>query len=103
MTYLYTFDSCIKALALVYYFRLNQTLRTDYSLAISKIFADTKLYRWDNYDFSSVVGWQLTKFCKLFIIPPGIALNQALKENLFMLFLSIVTKTPLQLFFTHSM
>ena len=40
----------------------------------------------NNRDFQTVLNDEIEELCGAFEIPPGVALNKSLKENLFMLF-----------------
>eukprot|EP01083_Nonionella_stella_P047379 126793_1 len=73
-------DSMIEALALVYYFRLEDQHRREYNEHLSNT---NRIIR-----FRSTLEGQRDTVCKDFesCIPRGIALNRALKENLFLLF-----------------
>ncbi|ETO36339.1 hypothetical protein RFI_00723 [Reticulomyxa filosa] len=75
------------AIGLCYYFRLNSEKRQKLSEKLSS--ADIV--------FSKLLEQEVDKLCKSFAIPPGVALNQGLKENLFILFMSIMTTTPIVL------
>eukprot|EP01083_Nonionella_stella_P286517 975200_1 len=80
----------IEALALVYYFRLDNKQRLLYNKRMSQ-----HLHIRDG-----IVGplcGIIDSLCDEFkaFIPRGIALNHALKENLFLLYICIQTKTPL--------
>eukprot|EP01083_Nonionella_stella_P289833 986305_1 len=83
-------ESMIEALALVYYFRLVDKKRLLYNKHISK---HIKHF----YSTLEGEGGIIDTLCDAFkpSIPRGIALNRALKENLFLLFTCIQTKTPL--------
>ncbi|ETN99929.1 hypothetical protein RFI_37538 [Reticulomyxa filosa] len=72
------------AIGLCYYFRLNINERKQLSQELSTDVA-----------FDKLLEQEVDKLCKSFLIPGGIALNQGLKENLFVLFISIITTTPI--------
>ncbi|ETO31657.1 hypothetical protein RFI_05461 [Reticulomyxa filosa] len=72
------------AIGLCYYFRLNIEKRLQLSQELST-----------NGLFVKLLEQEVHKLCKSFIIPRGIALNQGLKENLFVLFMCIITTTPI--------
>ncbi|ETO00669.1 hypothetical protein RFI_36771, partial [Reticulomyxa filosa] len=74
------------AIGLCYYFRLNINERKQLSQELST-----------NVSFDKLLEQEVDKLCKSFLIPGGIALNQGLKENLFVLFISIITTTPIVL------
>ncbi|ETO05189.1 hypothetical protein RFI_32210 [Reticulomyxa filosa] len=74
------------AIGLCYYFRLN----IDERQKLSKNFSTDNL-------FSKSLEQEVDRLCKSFLIPGGVALNQGLKENLFILFVSIITTTPIVL------
>ncbi|ETO32802.1 hypothetical protein RFI_04311, partial [Reticulomyxa filosa] len=75
------------AIGLCYYFRLNINQRQDLSKELSST---------DN-TFTKLLEQEVDTLCKSFLIPGGVALNQGLKENLFILFMSIITTTPIVL------
>ncbi|ETO11311.1 hypothetical protein RFI_26065, partial [Reticulomyxa filosa] len=75
------------AIGLCYYFQLN----IDERRQLSKKLSSTGIA------FNNLLESEIDKLCKSFIIPPGVALNQGLKENLFILFMSIITTTPIVL------
>eukprot|EP01083_Nonionella_stella_P073155 197581_1 len=80
----------IMCIALVYYFRLDEAQRKSFS---DKISQNVKKFQKTLIGKNAIID----TFCAKFkgSIPKGIALNRALKENLFLLFLCIQTKTPL--------
>ncbi|ETO01874.1 hypothetical protein RFI_35566, partial [Reticulomyxa filosa] len=75
------------AIGLCYYFRLNINERQDLSKELSST----------DITFTKLLEQEVDKLCKSFLIPGGVALNQGLKENLFILFMSIITTTPIVL------
>eukprot|EP01083_Nonionella_stella_P128419 389155_1 len=84
-------ESMIEALALVYYFRLKDKDRASYNKQLSN--HGVRGF----YSTLQGDGGIIDKICDLFkdVIPRGIALNRSLRENLFLLFICIQTKTPL--------
>ncbi|ETN98436.1 hypothetical protein RFI_39063, partial [Reticulomyxa filosa] len=74
------------ALGLCYYFKLNKKEREEYNKMISGN---------RGTPFDQQLQKEIDTLCNCFEIPSGVARNQALKENLFVLFLCIITTTPL--------
>lgn len=84
----------VQALALVYYFRLDSLNRVRYAKRITPDVIG-RIAWFQNRDFQTVLSDEIEELCGAFEIPPGVAMNRSLKENLFMLFLCIMTSTPL--------
>ncbi|ETO03185.1 hypothetical protein RFI_34225 [Reticulomyxa filosa] len=74
------------AIGLCYYFRLNIEERRVLSSELSM-----------NIPFEELLEAEVNNLSKSFSVPSGVALNQGLKENLFILFMSIITTTPIVL------
>ncbi|CAF1198278.1 unnamed protein product [Didymodactylos carnosus] len=92
--------TCIAlSIALIYYFRLptreDRLQRRDLTSPTREEFAETL----SNCigDFDDIVQNELEKFVTNdnFLIPNGVALNQAVREHIFSIVVSIVTRTPL--------
>ncbi|CAF0900000.1 unnamed protein product, partial [Didymodactylos carnosus] len=87
------------AIAMVYYFRLptqddrqkqnfnDEATREEFSKALSRTIPD----------FGEIVQKELEKFVTTenVLLPPGVALNQAIKEHIFAIVVSVCTRTPL--------
>ncbi|ETO29433.1 hypothetical protein RFI_07686 [Reticulomyxa filosa] len=76
------------ALSLCYYFRLDYTQRQKLDQVVSTL---------NNVPFSKNLEAEIDAVSGVFEMPKGVALNQVLKENLFVLFFCIVTATPIVL------
>ena len=74
---------------MVYYFRLEKEQREEYVKQMAEF--DNK--------FLEHLDAEIVKVCQAFkpAIPSGVALNTALQENLFLLFLCVMTRVPLVL------
>ena len=79
-------NSVIVAIGLVYYFRLDDTFRTQFRNEIDKLFGLT---------FVKTLNRYVDEFIKMVKIPPGIAKTNALKENLFATLICTMSKIPL--------
>eukprot|EP01084_Bolivina_argentea_P082541 149455_1 len=82
----------VQSLALVYYFRLDSINRVRYGKRLTPDVCG-RISFFNNRDFITVLNDEIEELCGAFEIPPGVALNKSLKENLFMLFLCIMTST----------
>ncbi|ETO35633.1 hypothetical protein RFI_01430, partial [Reticulomyxa filosa] len=80
-------ERCINiALGLSYYFRLENSERYGLDRAIRDAGGNS---------LKVPLEEEVKKLCASFNIPSGVAMNKALKENLFILFLCIMTTTPI--------
>lgn len=77
------------SLGIVYYLRLPQFYRERYSIMVN----NTNISK--QVDFSEAFQEDLDWMMKQIVIPSGIAVTSALKENLFAMVACICTKTPL--------
>ncbi|CAF3718863.1 unnamed protein product [Rotaria socialis] len=87
------------SLALIYYFRLptdeDNIHRADLSTPSREQFGD--LISKHIPDFVQIIQKELQRFVNTdhFVIPHGVAVNQAIREHIFSIVVSIVTQTPL--------
>ena len=82
----------LQALALVYFFCLDDVNRKRYSKRITPtVFGRVSWF--NNKHFTVVSNGAIEELCSAFEMPPGVASHQSLKEDLFISF--IMTKTPL--------
>ena len=79
-------NSVIVAIGLVYYFRLDDTFRTQFRNEFDKLYGLT---------FSKTLTTYVDGFISKVKIPPGIAETNALKENLFATLICTMSKIPL--------
>ncbi|CAF1180009.1 unnamed protein product [Adineta steineri] len=87
------------SIALIYYFRLptkednhqRNDKKTPSREQLAEILCETIP------DFDQVIDFELKKFVNTnnFVIPQGVAINQAVREHIFSIVVSIVTRTPL--------
>ncbi len=89
--------SLLLSIAVAYYFRLNRELRNDFLLQIASLDGP---YRAGNerppcYDLASLVEFELNLFTAAAELPPGIAPNEALRENFFCIAVCVEAKLPL--------
>jgi hypothetical protein len=90
------FNRCmIEALGHVYYSRLSRKSRAQYLEHIAHSAANFALYTFNSRHFAKQLHESQLRFTKLMEPPKGIALNEALCENLFMIFVSILNKIPI--------
>ncbi len=90
------FNKClIEALGHVYYSRLSRKSRQKYIEHVERSAANFSLYTFNARHFAKQLNDTQLKFTKLMDPPRGIALNEALCENLFMIFVSILNKIPI--------
>lgn len=90
--------SLLLSIALVYYFRLSSQLRQDFLNEIGALDAMGRLQQDDQvpcYDMAEVVKYELDLYMDAAELPPGIAANQALRENFYCIAVCMQTKTPL--------
>ena len=90
--------SLLLSIALVYYFRLSSQLRRDFRNEIGALDAMSRQQQDDQvpcYDVAEVVEYELELYIKAAELPPGIAANQALRENFYCIAVCMQTKTPL--------
>ena len=81
-----TQESVIVAIGLVYYFRLDEHFRKEFSTKL-----DTKF----GLKFVAILNNYVDGFVNVVKIPPGIAKTKALKENLFATLICTMSKIPL--------
>ena len=87
----YSRRAVLVALGIVYYMRLNNTYRTQYSE-----FLDKPEFRLPNeVTFTKAFEQELNWYIEKVELPKGIARTQALKENIFATIVCTVTHTPL--------
>ena len=79
------------SLGLVYYMRLNEEFRQEYTRYIDEVLISSE----DDVSFRSSLDEELTWFIDQIKPPPGIAKTTALKENVFAIIACTVTCTPL--------
>lgn len=90
--------SLLLSIALVYYFRLSRPLRQDFLQQMAALDAMGRDEQDDQvpcYDMAEVVEYELELYIRAAELPPGIAANQALRENFFCIAVCMETKTPL--------
>ena len=89
--------SLLLSIALVYYFRLSSQLRQDFLNEIGALDAMGRLQddKVPCYDMAEVVKYELDLYIDAAELPPGIAANQALRENFYCIAVCMQTKTPL--------
>ena len=90
--------SLLLSIALVYYFRLSSELRQDFLNEIGALDAMGRPQQDDQlpcYDMAEVVKYELDLYIEAAELPPGIAANQALRENFYCIAVCMQTKTPL--------
>ena len=90
--------SLLLSIAVVYYFRLTRPLRRDFLMEMATLDADGRQQQDDQvpcYDMGEVVDYELELYIRAAELPPGIAANQALRENFYCIAVCMETKTPL--------
>ena len=90
--------SLLLSIAMAYYFRLNRQLRQDFLLEMAALDATGRQQEDDQvpcYDIAEVVDYELELYIRAAELPPGIAVNQALRENFYCIAVCMQTKTPL--------
>ena len=90
--------SLLLSIAMVYYFRLSSQLRQEFLNKIGALDAMGQQQQEDQvpcYDMAEVVEYELQLYIKAAELPPGIAANQALRENFYCIAVCMETKTPL--------
>ena len=89
--------SLLLSIAVAYYFRLDRDMRHSFLLEMAQL--DGPHMAGDEsppcYDMACVVEYELDLFTREAQLPPGIAPNEALRENFFCIAVCIATKTPL--------
>lgn len=87
--------SLLLSIALVYYFRLSSQLRQDFLGALDAMGRPQQDDQVPCYDMAEVVKYELDLYIDAAELPPGIAANQALRENFYCVAVCMQTKTPL--------
>ena len=90
--------SLLLSIAIVYYFRLSSQLRQEFLNEIGALDAMGRQQQDDQvpcYDMAEVVEYELELYIKAAELPPGVAANQALRENFYCIAVCMETKTPL--------
>ena len=89
--------SLLLSIAVAYYFRLDRDLRDSFHLEMATLDGPIRAgeERPPCYDLAAVVEYELNLFTREAELPPGIAPNEALRENFFCIAVCIATKTPL--------
>ena len=89
--------SLLLSIAVAYYFRLDRDLRQRFLVDMATL--DGPFRAGDErppcYDLACVVEYELNFFTREAQLPPGIAPNEALRENFFCIAVCIATKIPL--------
>ncbi len=83
--------SIILALAHCYFYRLNGLQNNRYAMEITRL-VRTKIGI--KVDFSRIIQTEQLEYLRNVKIPPGIAKNHNLTENLFVMLVALATKTP---------
>ena len=90
--------SLLLSIAVAYFFRLDRPLRQEFLEVMAELDARNAAeedQRVPCYDMDAVIQYELDLYISAAELPPGIAPNQALKENFFCIAVCVETKTPL--------
>ncbi|ETO20718.1 hypothetical protein RFI_16499, partial [Reticulomyxa filosa] len=90
-TYQSVIESITLALAQCYYYRLNVEQRFMYGNAIQQKLVEKSQ---QHIEFEQTVEQEQWRYVRKLDVSPGIALNLAFRENLFVILVALATKTP---------
>ena len=86
-------ESMFLSIAQCYYYRLNQRQRANFKKKI-EVIARKKLKQAQSVNFNSIIDAEQWQYVNKLRIEPGIAINRAFRENLFVMLVGLSTKTP---------
>ena len=89
--------SLLLSTAVAYYFRLDRQLRSEFLNEMASLDGPhvTGNARLPCFDLAAVVEYELNLFTRAAELPPGIAPNEALRENFFCIAVCVEAKIPL--------